>query len=155
MPPVIEATWDYIPTCIQPSELMDGSLMSNDEMQVFANFCADSGASEEVAELTKIQGELTSMREGVPSATGESSALAPRITISGRSAKEAVLEGMRHLDKEFSERQTSVAKAAQDVKKLIEQGMDKLNRLSNKRLSVLTSAEDKHLSRKSALQQRE
>ena len=75
----------------------------------------------------------------------------PRITISGRNAKDAVLEGMRHLDKEFSDRKMSVAKAVEDVKKLIKQGMDKLNRLSSKVLSLLTSAENKHLSRKSAL----
>ena len=106
-------------------------------------------------ELTRIQEELTSRREGAPNATGESSATAPRITISGHSAKETVLEGMRYLDKEFSNHETSMAKATEDVKKLIERGVDKLNRLSNKMLSVLTSAEDKHLSRKSALQQRE
>ena len=62
---------------------------------------------------------------------------------------------MRHLDKEFSDREVSVAKAAEDAKKLIEQGMGKLNRLSSKPLSILTSAENKHLSRKSVLQQRE
>ena len=146
MPPVMEATQDDAPTRLQPSELMDGSMMSGKEMQVFASFCADSGVSEEMVELTKIQGELTSRHDVAPNAAGESSALAPRITISGRSAKEAVLEGMRHLDKEFSDREASMAKAAKDVRKLIERGMDKLNRLSNKMLSVLTSAEEKHLS---------
>ena len=79
----------------------------------------------------------------------------PRISISGRNAQEAVLEGMRRLDKEFRDREASVAKAAEDAKRLIEQGMDKLNRLSSKAMKVLASAESKHLSRKVALQQRE
>ena len=43
-----------------------------------------------------------------------------------RNAKVAVLEGMRHLDKEFRDHEASVAKAADDAKKLIEQGMGKL-----------------------------
>ena len=64
-----------------------------------------------------------------------------------------MLEGMRCLDKEFSE--ALVAKAAEDAKRLIEQGMGKLNRLSSKALKILSSAEDKHLSRKVLLQQRE
>ena len=38
---------------------------------------------------------------------------------------------MRRLDKEFSDREPSVAKAAEDTKRLIEQGMGKLNRLSS------------------------
>ena len=55
MPPVMEASRDDIPPSVQPSELMDGSLMDVDEMQVFASFCTDSRASEEVTELTRIQ----------------------------------------------------------------------------------------------------
>ena len=54
MLPVVEAPQDGAPPGVQPSELMDGSLMDADEMQVFANFCTDSGASEEMTELTKI-----------------------------------------------------------------------------------------------------
>ena len=34
---------------------MEGSLMDVDEMQVFATFCTDSGASNEMTELAKIQ----------------------------------------------------------------------------------------------------
>ena len=79
----------------------------------------------------------------------------PRITISGRNAQEAVLEGMRRLDKEFSDREASVAKAAEDAKRIIEQGMGKLNRLSSESLKILTSAKDKHLRRKVLFQQRE
>ena len=48
-----------------------------------------------------------------------------------------------------------MAKAAEDAKRLIEQGMGKLNRLSSKALKILLSAESKHLSRKVAFQQRE
>ena len=55
---------------------MDGSLMDVDEMQVFARFYTDSGASEEMTELTKIQEELTSRCEGAPNAAG-ASAIAP------------------------------------------------------------------------------
>ena len=62
---------------------------------------------------------------------------------------------MRHLDKELSDREASIAEVAENIKKLIERGMGKLNRLSNQMLSVLTSAEEKHLSRKSLLAQRE
>ena len=127
---------------------MDGSLMDADEMQVFASFCTDSGVSDEMNELAKIQEELTSRREGAPDAAGGSSAAAPRITISGRNAQEAVLERMRRLDKEFSDREASVAKAPEDAKRLIEQGMGKLNRLSSKALKILSSTEDRHLSRK-------
>ena len=58
---------------------------------------------------------------------------------------------MRHLDKEFSDHEASVAKAAEDVKKLIKQGMGKLNHLSSKALSVLRSTENKHLNRKLVL----
>ena len=58
-----------------------------------------------------------------------------------------MLEGMRRLDKEFSDREASVAKAAEDTKRIIEQGMGKLNRLSSKALKILSSAEDRHLSR--------
>ena len=63
-----------------------------------------------------------------------------------------MLEGLRHLDKELSDRETSIAEAAVNVKKLIERGMNKLNLLSGKMMCVLTSTEEKHLSRKSALQ---
>ena len=83
MPPVVEAPQDGALPGVQPSELMDGSLMDVDEMQVFTSFCSDSGASEEMTELTKIQEELTSRCEGAPSAVGESFAIAPRITIVG------------------------------------------------------------------------
>ena len=62
---------------------------------------------------------------------------------------------MCRLDKEFSDREASVAKVAEDAKRLIKQGMGKLNRLSSKALKILSSAEDKHLSRKVLLQQRE
>ena len=62
---------------------------------------------------------------------------------------------MCRLDKEFSDREASVPKVAEDAKRLIEQGMGKLNRLSSKALKILSSAESKHLSRKVALQQRE
>ena len=48
-----------------------------------------------------------------------------------------------------------MAKAAEDAKRLIEQGMSKLNHLSSKAMKVLASAESKHLSRKLVLQQRE
>ena len=122
--------------------------MSADEMQVFASFCTDSGASNELTELTKIQEELMSRREGASDVAGGSSAATPRITISGRTAQEAMLDGMRRLDREFSDCEASVAKAAEDAKKMIEQGMGKLNRLSSKALKVITSAEDRHLKRK-------
>ena len=62
---------------------------------------------------------------------------------------------MRRLDKEFNDREASVAKAAEDAKKMIEQGMDKLNRLSSKALKIITFAEDKHLKRKVLFPQRE
>ena len=62
---------------MQPFEMMDDSLMDADEMQVFASFCTDSGASDEKNELAKIQEELTSRREGAPDAAGGSSAAAP------------------------------------------------------------------------------
>ena len=62
---------------------------------------------------------------------------------------------MCRLDKEFNNHEASVAKAAEDAKRLIEKGMGKLNRLSSKALKILSSAEDKHLSRKEVLQQRE
>ena len=55
---------------MQPFELMDGSLMDADEMQVFASFCTDSGASDEMNELAKIQEELMSRREGASDAVG-------------------------------------------------------------------------------------
>ena len=74
-------------------------------------------------ELAKIQEELTSRREGVPDAIGGSSVIAPRITISGRNTQEAVLDGMHRLDREFSDREASVAKAAEDARRIIEQGM--------------------------------
>ena len=48
MPPVVEAPQDGAPRDVQPSKLMDGSLMDADEMQVFASFCTNSGASEEM-----------------------------------------------------------------------------------------------------------
>ena len=140
---------------MQTFELMEGSLMSAGEMQVFASFCTDSGATDELTELEKIQEELTSRREGAPDTAGGSSAVTPRITISGRTAQEAVLDGMRRLDREFSDREASVAKAAEDAKKMIEQGMGKLNRLSSKALKVLTSAEDRHMKRKVLFQQQE
>ena len=100
---------------MQPFELMDGSLMDADEMQVFASFCTDSGASDEITELTKIQEELTARREGAPDVAGGSSAVTRCITISGHTAQEAVLDGMRRLDKDFSDREASVAKAAEDA----------------------------------------
>ena len=59
------------------------------------------------------------------------------------------------MDKEFSDREASVAKAAEDAKNLTKQGMGKLNRLSSKALKILLSAESKHLNRKVVLQQRE
>ena len=62
---------------------------------------------------------------------------------------------MRRLDKECSDCEASVAKAAEDTKRIIEQGMGKLNRLSSKALKILSSAEDRHLSRKVLFQQRE
>ena len=54
MPPVMEASRDDVPPSVQPSELMDGSLMDVDEMHVFASFYTDSGASDEMNKLTKI-----------------------------------------------------------------------------------------------------
>ena len=54
MPPVVEAPQDGTLPGVQPSELMDDSLMDVDEMRVFASFCTDSGASDEMTELTKI-----------------------------------------------------------------------------------------------------
>ena len=104
-----------------------------------------------MVKLTKIQGELTSRRKGVPNNTGESSTIAPRITIRDCDTREAVLEGMRHLDKELSDHEASIAEADENVKKLIKRGMNKLNRLSGKLMSMLTSAKEKHLSRKSTL----
>ena len=59
------------------------------------------------------------------------------------------------LDKEFSDHEASVAKAAKDAKRMIEQGMGKLNRFSSKALKILTPVEDRHLSRKVRFQQRE
>ena len=41
MPPVMEATQDDVSTCIQPSELMEDSLMSGEDMEVFVSFFAD------------------------------------------------------------------------------------------------------------------
>ena len=120
MPPMVEASQGGNPPGVQLAELMDGFLMDADEMQVFASFCTDSGASDKMNELTKIQEELTSRREGAPDAAGGSSAAGPRISISRRNAQEAMLEGMRRLDKEFSNREASVAKAAEDAKRLIE-----------------------------------
>lgn len=46
MPPVIEVTHDYAHVRLQPSKLMNGSLMSSEDMEVFASFCIDSGATE-------------------------------------------------------------------------------------------------------------
>ena len=66
-----------------------------------------------------------------------------------------MVEGMRRPDKEFSDHEASVAKVAEDAKKLIKQGMGKLNRMSSKALKILSSMERKHLSRKVVLQQRE
>ena len=51
MPPVVEASQDGAPPGMQPFELMDGSLMDADEMQVFASFCTDFGASDEMNKL--------------------------------------------------------------------------------------------------------
>ena len=62
---------------------------------------------------------------------------------------------MHRLDKKFSDYEASVAKAAENAKRIIEQGMGKLNRLSSKALKIMTSAEDKHLKRKVLFQQRE
>ena len=155
MPSVVEASQDGNPPGVLLAELMDGSLMDANEMQVFASFYTDSGASDEMNELTKIQEELTSRREGVSDAAGGPPAAAPWISISGCNAQEAMLEGMCRPDKEFSDREASVAKAAEDAKRLIEQGMGKLNRLSSKALKILSSIENKHLSRKVAFQQRE
>ena len=45
MPPVVEASQGGNSPGVQLAELMDGSLMDADEMQVFASFCTDSGAS--------------------------------------------------------------------------------------------------------------
>ena len=140
---------------MEPFELMDSSLMDADKMQVFASFCTNSGASDKMNELAKIQEELTSRREGAPDTAGGSSTVAPRITINGRNAQEAVLEGMRRLDKEFRDREALVAKAAEDAKRIIEQGMGKLNRLSIKALKILSSVEDRHLGRKVLFEQRE
>ena len=77
MPPVVEASQGGDMPGVQLFGLMDGSLMDADEMQVFASFCTDSGASDEMNELTKIQEELTSRREGAPDAAGGSSDTAP------------------------------------------------------------------------------
>ena len=46
-----------------------------------------------------------------------------------------------------------MAKETEDAKRLIEQGMGKLNHLSSKAPKILSSAESKHLSRKVVLQQ--
>ena len=54
MPPLMEVTQDDVQLRLQPFELMDGSLMSSEEMEVLASFCAHSRASEELVELTKI-----------------------------------------------------------------------------------------------------
>ena len=62
-PLVVEAPQGGNMPGVQLFELMDGSLMDADEMQVFASFCTDSGASKEMNELTKIQEELTSRRK--------------------------------------------------------------------------------------------
>ena len=62
---------------MQLFELMEGSLMDADEMQVFASFCTNSGASDEMTELVKIQEELTSRREGAPYAAGDRPPLPP------------------------------------------------------------------------------
>ena len=153
MPPGVEASQGGGTPDVQLFELMDGSLMDADEMQVFASFCTDSGASDEMNELAKIQEELTSRCKGALDAAGGSSVVAPRITISGHNAQEVMLEGMRRLDKEFSDREASVAKVAEDTKRIIEQGMGKLNRLSSKALKILSSTEDRHLSRKVLFQQ--
>ena len=48
MPPVVEASQGGGAPDLQLFELMEGSLMSADEMQVFASFCTDSGASDEM-----------------------------------------------------------------------------------------------------------
>ena len=76
MPPVVEASQGGGMPDMKLFELMDGSLMDADKMQVFASFCTDSGASDEMNELTKIQEELTSRCEGAPNAAG-ASAIAP------------------------------------------------------------------------------
>ena len=54
MPPVVEASQGGGAPDLQLFELMEGSLMSGDEMQVFASFRTDSGASDELTELAKI-----------------------------------------------------------------------------------------------------
>ena len=55
MPPVVEASQGGGAPEVQLFELMEGSLMDADEMQVFASFYTDSGASDEMNELAKIQ----------------------------------------------------------------------------------------------------
>ena len=77
MPPVVEASQGGGAPDLQLFELMEGSLMSADEMQVFASFCTDSGASDELTELAKIQEELTSRREGAPDRQGDRPPLPP------------------------------------------------------------------------------
>ena len=77
MPPMVEASQGGGVPDVQLFELMEGSLMDADEMRVFASFCTDSGASDEMNVLAKIQEELTSRREGAPDAAGGSSATTP------------------------------------------------------------------------------
>ena len=93
MPLVVEASQGVDMPGVQQFEPMDGSLMDADEMQVFASFCTDSGASDEMNELTKIQEELTSRREGAPGAAGGSSAATPGSPLAGVTPKKSCLKG--------------------------------------------------------------
>ena len=54
MPPVVQASQGGGAPEMQLFELMEGSLMDADEMQVFTSFYTDYGASDEMTELAKI-----------------------------------------------------------------------------------------------------
>ena len=115
--------------------------MTGPVLTTFTAFSVDSGAKKKIAELTKIKESLAAKRVRDPVAS-------PRITISGDSAKDAILRGITQLDKELNNHEVAIVETIGSVEGLIQRGMDKLNLLANQISSLCQSLEKKDVDRK-------
>ena len=79
--------------CVDTPDILSCSFMTGEELKAFSEFLMCSGASAEIAVLAEIKADLSAKSGWRTGASGDQQGVAPEITISGSSTKEAVLRG--------------------------------------------------------------
>ena len=83
--------------CPGTSDIFSCSFITGEELKAFSEFSTCSGASAEIAVLAEIKADFSAKSSWGTDASGGQQGVAPEITISGSTTKEAVLWGVGQL----------------------------------------------------------